>query len=151
MPNAIEYRTIEGTLSAGVRKSIATLYELIFDSSGDHITEKLRRENLITVVAEKERQVVGFKVGYGYDERPDHFYSWLGGVHPAYRCQGIGGELMRQQHDYCRHTGFRTIRTKTTNQWRSMLLLNIRHGFHVMGTYLDDDREIKIILEKRLT
>lgn len=31
-----------------------------------------------------------------------------------------------------------------------MLLLNIKNGFDVIGTYTDQDGEIKIILEKSL-
>lgn len=149
MPDT-EYRTIQGRLSSTVIKSITALYELIFNSPGDRVAKKLRREDLKTVVAEKDSLVVGFKIGYGYDEKPLRFYSWLGGVHPDYRRQGIGGELMRRQHEFCLRTGFQTIRTKTTNQWPSMLLLNIRHGFRVIGTYVDEEREIKIVLEKRL-
>ncbi len=56
---------------------------------------------------------------------------------------------MRQQHDWCRTQGYKTIQTKTYNQWRSMLLLNIRSGFTIVGT--EPGRYgLKIVLEKSL-
>lgn len=51
-----------------------------------------------TLLALDGEKVVGCKVGYDHT-LPNTFYSWLGGVDPVYRGQGIAGELMRQQHD----------------------------------------------------
>jgi hypothetical protein len=56
---------------------------------------------------------------------------------------------MRRQHDWCRQNGYRTIRTHTYNQWRSMLILNIRSGFDIIGT-LSGKRGLTIVLEKTL-
>lgn len=43
------------------------------------------------------------------------------------------------------------VQTKTKNKWRDMLILNIKNGFDIIGTYTDDSGEPKIILEKKLT
>jgi GNAT superfamily N-acetyltransferase len=74
----------------------------------------------------------------------------MGGVSPDHRGQGIASELMRRQHEWCRNHGYKVIHTHTKNQWRAMLILNLRHGFDVIGTYADERGEPKIILEKRL-
>lgn len=90
---------------------------------------------------------VGFKLGY--ERKPGHFYSWLGGVLPNYRKAGIASALMQQQHDWCRANGYQTVRTQTYNQWRNMLILNLRHGFEVVGT-IQGKHGLMIILEKSL-
>ncbi|WP_369792731.1 hypothetical protein [Virgibacillus sp. SK37] len=57
---------------------------------------------------------------------------------------------MDQQHLYLIEKGYEIVQTKTKNKWRGMLLLNIKSGFDVIGTYTDKVGEPKIILEKRL-
>lgn len=84
----------------------------------------------------------------GYQDRKTRFYSWLGGVYPEYRGQGIASELVVKQHAWCRSQGYSVVRTQTKNKWRNMLILNLRHGFDVVGTYTNEHREPKIILEK---
>ncbi|GMB08267.1 hypothetical protein B1no1_09770 [Thermolongibacillus altinsuensis] len=54
------------------------------------------------------------------------------------------------QHHVGVTLGTKFVRTKTKNKWRNMLILNIKHGFDVIGTYTDEKGEPKIILEKRL-
>lgn len=92
-------------------------------------------------------QLVGYKIGYLRKE--NHFYSWLGGVDPKWRGHGIAGELMKQQHHWCREQGYKSVRTHTKNQWRSMLILNLRHDFDIIGTLTDEFGEAKLILEKK--
>ena len=94
------------------------------------------------------RRLVGFKIGY--ERKPGHFESWLGGVAASHRGQGIAGELMRRQHAWCRANGYRTVRTLTTNRWRDMLILDLRHGFEIVGTYTDRRGEPRLILERCL-
>jgi len=107
-----------------------------------------------TLLALDNERVVGCKLGY--DWHPDGtpsgqtFYSWLGGIDPAYRGKGIAAELMRLQHDACRQAGYVMVRTHTYNQWRDMLILNLRHGFQVVSTQ-PGKHGLMIILEKELT
>ncbi|MEM1081592.1 MAG: GNAT family N-acetyltransferase, partial [Pseudomonadota bacterium] len=44
-------------------------------------------EGSLVLVAEIEGEAAGFKVGYPLSENT--FYSWLGGVLPGYRQQGV--------------------------------------------------------------
>ncbi|PZE19907.1 N-acetyltransferase [Paenibacillus xerothermodurans] len=106
------------------------------------------RPQRLVLVAADDGRVVGYKIGY--QDRQNRFYSWLGAVHPEYRSQGIASELMSRQHAWCKSHGYHVVRTQTKNKWRNMLILNIRHGFDIIGTFTDDQGETKIILEKRL-
>lgn len=100
-----------------------------------------------TLLALDSERVVGCKLGYAWSSNT--FYSWLGGVDPAYRGRGIGGELMRRQHDAGRAAGYAAIRTHTYNRWRDMLILNLRHGFEIVGTQ-PGKWGLTIMLEKGL-
>ncbi|MEW6284280.1 MAG: GNAT family N-acetyltransferase [Candidatus Eremiobacterota bacterium] len=106
-----------------------------------------RRRPLLLVALHRER-VVGYK--FGFEDRPGRFYSWIGGVHPDFRRQGIGRALMRCQHRLLAAAGYRSVRTHTRSKHRAMLLLNIATGFDVIGTFTDRRGQPKIILEKRL-
>lgn len=106
------------------------------------------QKNVYLQKAFVDGHIAGFKIGYEID--PSTFYSWLGGVAPEWRGLGVAGLLMDQQHAWCKAQGYETVRTKTQNKYRSMLLLDIRKGFEVTGTENDSARGLKIILEKRL-
>ncbi|PFJ15105.1 GNAT family N-acetyltransferase [Bacillus cereus] len=108
---------------------------------------KTKPEILINIAMNKA-QVVGYKIGYELNEHK--FCSWLDGVHTEFRGHGIASELMKQQHAFLKEKGYRIVQTKTKNKWRNMLILNIKNGFNVIGTYTDDKGEPKIILEKNL-
>jgi len=41
------------------------------------------------------------------------------------------------------------IRTQTRNTWRNMLILNLRNGFDIVGTFTEQG-DTTILLEKRL-
>jgi GNAT superfamily N-acetyltransferase len=99
-------------------------------------------------IASIRGQAVAFKLGYELDEHT--FYSWLGGVLPAYRGLGIASDLMEAQHQWCRERGYRTIQTKTQNRWKNQLLLNIKSGFEITGYHASDEAGPKIMLEKKL-
>jgi len=130
-------------------QSMGSLHSTIFKTqSSDSIEEELcARPKFLILVALDNDQVVGYKIGY--QDRKTRFYSWLGGVYSDYRGQGIASELMLRQHDWCKSQGYAVIRTQTKNRWKNMLILNLRHGFDVVGTYTDEKGESKIILEKR--
>ncbi|MGG2065982.1 GNAT family N-acetyltransferase [Bacillus sp. S14(2024)] len=126
-----------------------TLYEEIFQVSNTNLLREINeKKHLLLILAFDHETVIGFKIGYERKEK--HFYSWIGGVHPNYRKQGISSKLMRMQHKWCKENCYKTIQTKTKNKWRNMLMLNIKHEFNIIGTYTDEKGETKIILEKTL-
>jgi len=77
----------------------------------------------------------GFKLGY---RRGDTLlYSWLGGVHLRLRGQGVASQLMERQHSHAAAAGYRFVETRTRAANNPMILLNLRHGFHVAGFEVD--------------
>ncbi|MCB0384710.1 MAG: GNAT family N-acetyltransferase [Bdellovibrionales bacterium] len=99
-------------------------------------------------VALSENEVVGFKLGY--ERKPGHYYSWMGGVDPDHRGRGIARALMEAQHSWLKSGGYKGLRTHTKNQWQEMIILNLKCGFQIIGTFTDDEGDTKVIMEKTL-
>lgn len=57
---------------------------------------------------------------------------------------------MENQRRWLKENGYHKVRTKTKNKWRDMLILNLKNGFEIIGTYTDEKGEPKIILEKNV-
>ena len=74
-------------LNAGVFDSVAPQYVSWRMSSMPDVSA------FLALAADK---IVGFKMGYAMSQR--NYYSWLGGVDPAFRRRGIASALMEQQH-----------------------------------------------------
>ncbi|RMG17337.1 MAG: GNAT family N-acetyltransferase [Bacteroidetes bacterium] len=104
----------------------------------------------LLLVAEADGKVVGCKVGYER-EQDGSFYSWIGGVLPAYRRQGIARLLARAQEDWARSQGYRRIRFKTRNCHRNMLRFALSNGFYLTAVEPRDDwQQTRIWLQKEL-
>ncbi|RBP92907.1 acetyltransferase (GNAT) family protein [Cytobacillus firmus] len=133
---------------AGILSGIIELHKNIFGDSEGLVSKMKSKPQLLVLAAVDGEKMIGYKMGYAIDEVT--FYSWLGGVAPDYRKNGVASMLMEKQHEYLKETGYKVVRTKTMNIWRSMLILNIKHGFDVIETYTDVKGLHKIVLEKRL-
>ncbi|MDM5227213.1 GNAT family N-acetyltransferase [Cytobacillus sp. NJ13] len=131
-----------------ILEGILELHKTIFGESDQLVSKMKSKPQLLLLVAMDGEKVIGYKMGYAIDQ--DTFYSWLGGVDPDYRKNGIASMLMERQHGYLKEKGYKVVRTKTMNKWRSMLILNIKHGFDVIEAYIDEKGLHKIVLEKRL-
>lgn len=108
-----------------------------------------RKAGFALFVARIDGSIVGYKAGYEVTGRL--YYSWLGGVLPEARGNGVAKALMKAQHDWLKEQGYGTVRTYTENKFRSMLVLNIKQGFDVIGVYKSDhDEKQTIMLEKIL-
>lgn len=100
---------------------------------------------LVAFIAQK---AVGFKVGY---EREGYFYSWMGGVLPAYRKLGIAQKLADAQENWARSKGYPSVTFKTRNHHKAMLLFAIKNGFDIIGVETRDvPAEHRILLQKKL-
>ena len=64
--------------------------------------------------------------------------------------EGLPLSLWSSNIELVKDAGYETIETKTRNKWRSMLILNIKHGFDITNTFTDDDGIHRIELEKKL-
>ncbi|MCS0787914.1 GNAT family N-acetyltransferase [Cytobacillus firmus] len=133
---------------ASILNGILELHKNIFGDSEGLVSKMKSKPQLLVLTAMDGEKVIGYKMGYAIDE--DRFYSWVGGVATDYRKNGIASMLMEKQHGYLKEKGYKVVRTKTMNKWRSMLILNIKHGFDVIETCTDENGLLKIVLEKQL-
>lgn len=127
---------------------VEVIYQKVFSVEALFTPELLAKKRFHLLVALKDKEVIAFKAGY--ERKTGHFYSWLGGASPEWRGKGIGTTLMIKQHEWCKKENYLTIQTKTMNKWKNMLILNLKHGFDIIGTYMQADGKLKIILEKNL-
>lgn len=100
-------------------------------ASLDFYTERLKHRIHLALVAEKEGELLGFKVGYQSDT-PDSFYSWMGGVRPEFRQHGIADALAEYQETWAKEKGFKTVFFKTRNRFPAMITFGIKRGFKIM-------------------
>lgn len=138
---------VEGVPYAWLQQ-LQKLHALVFD--GAHLMlEKLEaKKDLLCIFAVTNDEMVGFKLGY---PQPDGvFYSWLGGVNEKMRGRGIASQLMIQQHEKVQQLGYRQVRTYGRNERKAMLITNIKHGFDIHSTFIDDKGRHKIVFEKLL-
>lgn len=92
--------------------------------------KRLGGKRHLILVAVAQNRVVGFKVGY---EREETFYSWMGGVLPAFRRQGVATVLAEAQEEWVRQQGFSSILLKTRNCHRDMLIFALKRDFQITG------------------
>lgn len=105
-------------------------------------------QNFLLVLAKIEGRVVGFKLGHEKSEGV--FYSWIGGVLPEYRGLGIASMLMKAQHDWCVEQDYKVLETKSQNNFKSMMALNLKFGFDIVGTADPDRKGLRILFSKKL-
>ncbi|GLC88962.1 GNAT family N-acetyltransferase [Lysinibacillus piscis] len=127
---------------------LQALHAHVFDGADLPATKLESKEDLLCLLAEEEEQLVGFKLGYCH---PDGvFYSWLGGVREEMRGRGIASQLMVQQHRFLQEKGYKRVRTYGRNAYKAMLITNLKHGFDIVSTFVDDKGRHKIVFEKTL-
>ena len=144
----MDYIVVENQFPSTYLASFHDVHEAVF---GDRFNEQklLDKPNLLVILAVDKEQVVGFKLGY---EHPDGvFYSWLGGVHPTFQQQGIAKTCMDMQHTWCKQMGYTRVRTYGRNEKRTMLIVNLKAGFNIMSTFIDEKGRHKIVFEKALS
>lgn len=143
--DVVDYRICSDTIDARTIAQMARVVESCFgvewtNGFSERVAEKRKPS---VVMADEEGEPVGFKLGY--ERGNDEFYSWLGAVLPRHRRRGVAAEMMSRQHEWCRKQGYRSIVTETLNDNAAMLILNLRSGFRIVGTRLDE-RGLKVVL-----
>ena len=94
------------------------------------LMERLGQTSLVLVATRGER-IVGYKAGYAKDDQT--FYSWLGGVLPEHRGQGVADTLRERQEQWARSRGYRQLRVKSMNRFPAMLQMLISRGYQICG------------------
>lgn len=126
MSSEIEYQLHVAPFERDLLEQVRPIYSACFGvlPPDDFASRVEERAASMLQLACLGGQVVGYKLGYR--RNPEVFYSWLGGVLPQHRRQGVARELLERQHAWCRESGYRRVRTDTTNAFKDMLLLNVR-------------------------
>ncbi|EMS31282.1 acetyltransferase, gnat family [Mariniradius saccharolyticus AK6] len=118
-------------------------------------SEKTYEERLTDVphlilIAEFEGKPAGFKVGY---ERYSHdtFYSWMGGVLPAFRRKGIATLLADEQEKWAKNKGYKKVVLKTRNRLGNMIHFGLNRGFVIVDLVKKGEPEdYRVVMEKSL-
>lgn len=127
---------------------LQSLPEFVNPPSAADILGRIAGVPHLVLTAHVDGQVCGCKVGY---ERDGRFYSWLGGVLPAFRKAGIAAALADRQEAWAAQQGYRTIWMKTRNRFPAMLLMAVRRGFRITAILPEADiLEHRIVLEKSI-
>ncbi len=134
--------------------TLITLYEQVFDEAfTQEQHDRLASKNKpLVLIACHNNQPAGFKVAYALTEEPDVLYSWLGGVLPDFRRQGIAEKLMKEQHRQAKENGFTAVETKSyPGLFPAMMQLNYKYGFKLIREYhCNKLNETKVQLRKPL-
>ena len=146
----ITYNTIERLPDRDTFNKILNLYSEIFDDADPEFFETRfnQQPDLVSVLAYNGSHLVGFKIGYRYSSST--FYSWIGGVKHPFRNHGIATTLAIKQEEMAKWKKYAKLRTKSMNQYKAMLLLNIKRGFQITQVYTNQSGQTKIVFEKKL-
>lgn len=89
---------------------------------------------LSVFVSEASGHWSGFKAGYAATR--DRYYSWLGGVDPSCRGQGVASRLMALQHEWVSAEGYVVVETHVEQANDAMVALNLKHGMKITGFFM---------------
>lgn len=113
-------------------------------------TRMAGKKNLILIAFFGEKKI-GFKVGYDKFQDGKNFYTWMGGVLPAFRKNGVAKILAQHQENWVKSNGFENIILKTRNSHRGMLIFALKNNFKIIEVIpYNDIEEHRILLKKLL-
>lgn len=135
-PGDIRYEHFKSSAADTVALLLPLCAAIFSGFDPDYLTSRLTRVTDPDLwLAHDETGVVGFKLGYR--RGATLFYSWLGGVHPRARRAGVAAALMERQHIHAAASGYTHVETRTRAASNGMIILNLRHGFHVAAFEID--------------
>ena len=150
--SSIQYQCIESLPEPGVIEEIAQINQEIFafSETKEVLTQLFSKQSrLLICLALRDEQLVGYKIGFEESRRV--FESWRGGVVEHARGQGIAMELMRRQHQWCEESGYAVIKTTTNGDNGPMLVLNLKSGFEIVGTFVNRRGRLKVLQKRALS
>jgi len=144
------FKIVEGIPSKKLLLEILIVYKSIFeDYKLDFFKERIhKKEDILMILCYQQKQLLGFKIGYRYNDIA--FYSWVGGVLPENRGNGIAKQLAQLQEQKAIEKGYQALRTKSMNRFKPMMILNLKNGFDITNIYTNEVGQTKIVFEKIL-
>lgn len=109
----------------------AQVPELNRVNTEDALRLRMHGKHQLLLVAESGTTILGFKIGYALNKH--QFYSWIGGVRPEFRQQGVAGALRQYQERWATQQLFSEIHVKSMNRFPVMLSMLINNGYHISG------------------
>lgn len=145
----LEIKLIEPPFSDEFVHDFIKLNERIF--GGDQFPEgiKWRMKNMPRTsifIAKDGDKMIAFKAGYAITI--DKYNSWLGGVDPEYRKQGIARNLMIEQHHWLKQQEFSEVETHVDQQNMDMICLNQKGGMVISGMFLKNQKPFLLMTKK---
>ena len=114
----------------------------------DSLKWRLEQMPDVTIFAiEIDSYIIGFKAGYA--TAYDRYYSWLGGIDPNFRKQGMATKLMNQQHEWLYKSRFQLLETHVEQNNKVMVQLNLKSGFAITGFFLKDSKA-NFVMQKNI-
>lgn len=104
----------------------------------------LGRYNVLLLVANIDRQPVGFATGF--ELKPSVYYTWLSGVLPSMRRQGIASQLHEAMCAWAAERGYQHTRMECHNGHRPVLHMALKFGYNIVGVRWDPDRSDNLII-----
>lgn len=128
--------------------TVRRLNVAVFDEV--RVINQLDRPDLVMLLAYRDAEPVGFKVGYGESETT--YYSAKGGVLEAHRGRGIAKALLVRMMEEARALGYERFAYDTfPNLHPGMTVLGLRDGFRVTAAgYNATYQDYRLRLEKEL-
>ena len=115
------------------------------------LLERIGSSPYLLLIAEMDGELAGFKLGYETSAAEGVFYSWQGGVLPAYRSQGIAKRLLLAQENRAVELGYKTITVKSMNRYPNMMKMLLANGYQICGYQAKSGPgDAKIAFQKRL-
>ena len=129
-------------------EELAQLSAVVFPGPAiDHRWRLSRMPDPSLFAAHDGKRLIGFKAGYAITKH--RYYSWLGGVQPAWRQQGIAAQLGHAQHRWLADRGYTTVETASRAENHAMARLNLTLGFSVEGSK-NEPEGLKVLWSKPL-
>ena len=86
-------------------------------------------DGALVLVYEAEGKAIAFKIGYPLSQ--NEFYSWLGGVLPEYRKEGVAQQLLDYQERWVRDKGYMKLSVKSMNRYPSMIRFLVKNKYQI--------------------
>jgi ribosomal protein S18 acetylase RimI-like enzyme len=128
---------------------VGKLHVQTFNEIGQKISDwnEMCKQKLPCLVAINEKEeVVGYAVYQIYHSVL--YFNWFG-VSSKFRGKGIGQKLLREVIKKAKEDNAKIIEVRSRNRFNSALCLYLKNDFMIEGTYLQNDKEMMIVLRKR--